>query len=305
MTRTKTELLDSLAQSEANRKAVERRFGFIPYSVLTLKRGALSNKLYSYRGQTPARNVDLLADKSELSADMRATGWDGGSVFFARAGRGTTGLSVMAAEVPEFFIKYYAKPGQVYGNPYAGKGVEMQVAKLYGMHFYGYDIAEEFAAWNLALIGKIDDGKTTLSFTCGDSRHPDAIPNGILDFSFYSPPYWDIEDYGDEPGQLGKGKSYKEFLDGLQDVAHAWVPKFKRDCWHVVNVNDFRKDGRFYSYHSDVIARYALAGWELYDTWIINGVISGRPQAFAVKYNMERRAPKVHEYALVFRLPTR
>jgi hypothetical protein len=209
----------------------------------------------------------------------------------------------MPAELVAFFVRYYARPGDVYLDPFMGQGVQMQVAKRLGLHYHGYDLSAGFFRYIEAVRAKIDDGSTTLSITLGDSRHPDAIPDGIGDFSFHSPPYWDIEFYGEESGQLGYKQTYEDFLAGMEAVARAWLPKFKSGAWHVVNVNDFRKGGRFYPYHADTITLFRRAGWELADTWIIDGLVGGLPKAFAVDFNMKRIAPKVHEYALVFRKP--
>jgi DNA modification methylase len=207
----------------------------------------------------------------------------------------------MPAELVEFFVKFYAKPGDVYLDPFMGQGVQMQVAKILGLQYYGYDLSTEFFGYIDSVRSKIDDGKTVLNITHGDSRFPSNIPDGIGDFSFHSPPYWDIENYGDEPGQLGNG-SYEEFLVGMRDVARAWLPKFKPGAFHVVNVNDFRKDGRFYPYHADTIRVYKEAGWELFDTWIIAGLLISASASIFARGKIERRiAPKVHEYALVFR----
>lgn len=208
----------------------------------------------------------------------------------------------MPAELVEFFVKYYASPGDVYLDPFMGQGVQMQVAHLLGLHYWGYDLSSEFFAYIDSVREKIEDNTTALQIFCGDSRNPEHIPDEIGDFSFHSPPYWNIEYYGDEPEQLGKG-TYEDFLQGMEDVARAWLPKFKSGAYHVVNVNDFRMGGTFYPYHADTLALFKRAGWELADLWIIEGLVGGLSKAFAVDFNLKRIAPKLHEYALVFRKP--
>lgn len=89
----------------------------------------------------------------------------------------------------------------------------------------------------------------------------------------------------------------------MEDVARAWLPKFKSGAWHVVNVNDFRREHKFYPYHADTIQLFTRAGWVLHDSWIVWGLVGGLPRAFAVDFNMKRIAPKIHEYVLVFKKP--
>lgn len=317
-----SDLVESLKQSKANRQAMERKFGMVPLSILRLSRGKLSAQMFLYQQENRERHGSKGDDYDEKASRLREAGYTKTSASM-KAGRSVrrdsvfgfktntegkpmenrTVASIMPAELVEFFVKYYARPGQVYLDPFMGQGVQMQVAKLMGLHYYGYDLSTEFFAYIESVKAKIDDGKTTISITHGDSKAPDNVPDGIGDFSFHSPPYWDIEFYGTEAEQLGFNHTYPEFIDGMEQVARAWLPKFKSGAWHVVNVNDFRKDGKYYPYHADTIALFQRAGWVLSDTWIIDGLVGGLPKAFAVDFNMKRIAPKVHEYALVFRKP--
>ncbi len=296
-----SDLHESLKQSVSNRAAMVKKFGFVPLSILKLSRGALSHDMFRYAGDTGIANVRNHRIKVERDKKKRTE--LANSDLVGVGNQQNAGLSAMPAELVEFFVKYYARPGDVYLDPFMGQGVQMQVAKAMGLHYYGYDLSAEFFAYIASVRDKIDDGKTTIQITHGDSRSPDLIPDGVGDFSFHSPPYWDIEFYGTEVEQLGYNHTYDEFLQGMAQVAAAWLPKFKQGAWHVVNVNDFRKGGKYYSYHADTILLFQRAGWQLCDTWIIDGLVGGLPKAFAVDFNMKRIAPKVHEYALVFRKP--
>jgi len=302
------ELLAGIKESKAKRAAMLRRFGIIPESILRgISRGDLSARMYQFQDENPARRIGMhqtvhTTEKSDIRRKIKTFG---GTLKLGQKGgvQGTSGLSIMPAEFVAFFVKYYAKPGDVYVDPFMGQGIRMQVAKLFGLHYYGYDLSTEFFEYITAVRDRIDDGETTLSITHGDSKTPDAIPDGIGDFSFTSPPYWDVEYYGDEPEQLGTGKTYDEFLDGMETVARAWLPKFKPGAYNVINVNDFRRDKRFYPYHADTIALFCRAGWEITDTWIVDGLVGGLARTFAVDKNLGRIAPKVHEYAIIFRKP--
>ena len=89
----------------------------------------------------------------------------------------------------------------------------------------------------------------------------------------------------------------------MRDVAEAWLPKFKSGAYHVVNVGDFRRDGTFYSYHSDLVREFVDAGWVMHDIWIIDGLVGGLMKIFAADCVKKRITPRCHEYALVFRAP--
>jgi hypothetical protein len=88
----------------------------------------------------------------------------------------------------------------------------------------------------------------------------------------------------------------------MSRIARAWLPKFKIGAYVIINVNDFRKDGKFYPYHADTISLFQEAGYELVDTWIIDGLVGGISRGFNVSFNLKKIAPKIHEFALVFRV---
>lgn len=303
-------LKESLAESANARAEMLTKFGFMPMSILKLSRGALSRSLFHYAQERACKVGNANGAGANRAVSQRAKddertrndmGLFGGQVRTRRYMREEP--SIMAAELVEFFAKYYAAPGDTYVDPFMGQGVQMQVAHRLGLHYWGYDLCAEFFRYIDAVRGKIDNNTTGLHTFYGDSKFPTNIPDGVGDVCFTSPPYWDIEDYGDHPEQLGCNKSYSEFLQGMEAVARAWLPKFKPGGWCVVNVNDFRKGGRFYSYHSDTINLFERAGWETHDMWVVEGLISGMSRVFAVSRNERKTAPKVHEYCIVFRRP--
>lgn len=299
----RAELASTLTASARNRRALVDKLGCVPESILRLRRGKLSRELFTLQHEQPWRSPKTHVYHQRKAARWKAAGYGSNTVSQKITGHGRLGASTMPAELVAFFIHYYSRRGETYLDPFMGQGVRMQVAKRFGLHYYGYDASREFCRFVDGVRKRIDDGTTTLSTTCGDSRHPTAVPDGIGDFSFHSPPYWDVEYYGPEPAQLGTGKTYRQFLDGLGAVAAAWLPKFKPGAWHVVNVGDFRKGGVFYPYHADAIDVFVRAGWLLHDLWIVEGLVGGMSRVFGAEWADRKTAPRVHEYALVFQAP--
>jgi hypothetical protein len=304
-------LTESIEKGQRDRQAMIRRFGFVPTSVLRLRRGTASRAVYNLPheqarlaggAESPQRVDAKRSAAARAAAEERLALGLLGSVNEGGGGKHRTTVSVMAAELVEFFTRYYGRAGQTYIDPFAGHGVRMQVAWQLGLHYYGMDACAEYVDFMDQVIRRIDDGSTTLRVIRGDSRRPDDIPDGIGDLCFTSPPYFDTEIYGPEAEQIGRpGTTYDEFLSSLASIAQAWRPKFRDGAWLILNVNDLRRDGRFLPYHADSIRVWTSGGFELVDTWIVDGLVGGLPKAFAVSWNLKRIAPKVHEYGLVFR----
>jgi len=183
-----------------------------------------------------------------------------------------------------------------------------------GRNYYGSDLSHNFMEFNrelrLFLLGKKEEelfstNNCDIVLNEGDSRHV-PWPNDFADFSITSPPYWDLEYYGDEEGQLGyrgnKAIPYEEFLEGLGDVLAENKRMLKPGAFCAWNVNDFRKGGRFYDYHTDVILLGRKAGFDLHDMIIFD---YGTPvaQAFLTQMMSRKVMAKRHEYCIVWRKP--
>jgi|SRR5215472_3822749 len=103
-------------------------------------------------------------------------------------------------------------------------------------------------------------------------------------------------------GQLGKNDDYWEFIRQLKAVAAENFRVLKSGAFAVWCVNDFRIDGKFYSYHTHTIGLMRDEGFKLHDTAIIDfGTSFGA--AFATQIVDNKVLPKRHEFALIFRKP--
>jgi len=188
----------------------------------------------------------------------------------------------------------------------------MQIVWEAGRNYIGYDISENYIELNrqaAAIIqGEADESQlwfdemkpaATIELYCRDncSCH---LADDSIDFTFTSPPYWDLEFYGDEPEQLGWGKTYEQFLQGMRAMIAEQKRVLKPGRFCVINVNDFRKGGRFYTYHADVLELGESVGFEIFDIIILEWPNAIRA-AFASQVETSFIMPKKHEYLLVFR----
>lgn len=296
-------LVMSLKESAAKRKAMIEYFGFVPSSIIKLARGKLSSQMYIYQHEVPKRSTSKDPAKKKKRDTLRRAGYRDYKTAPSRQGHHSSGgymvSSIMPAELVEFFIKYYARPGDIYIDPFMGQGIQLQVANLYKMDYIGFDICREFYSYIKSMKSKLTTNGNSLDIHLCDARHMDMIEDSKCGFCFTSPPYWDVEYYGDEKEQLGK-RDYPEFLAGMKEVAAELFRVMGEGSTAVINVNDFRKQKVFYPYHSDTITLFQEVGWHMRDMWIIEGLVGGLPKVFGVNSNLGRIAPKVHEYAIVF-----
>ncbi len=302
--RSQSDIEAALIKGAHDRSEMIRRFGFVPTSVL---RHCRANKLKAHIQlyQRAGKHFDIYApitSQGRYQANVERASRAMGVSMVTRT-PSIRSFSIMPPSLVDFFVRYYAAPGQTYLDPFCGQGVQMQVAALRGMDYWGYDLNPDFIRFCQSvrdgMVGDHGNGSPSIHIHEGDSRFPDAVPDGVGDFCFTSPPYWNVEDYGDQPGQLSAG-SYSECLQGLQEIARAWLPKFRRAAYCVVNVGDIRHEAKLLPFHSDVLQAWVAAGWEFHDIWILaDMLIFGR--TMAVPMNKLRRVSRDHEYAMVFR----
>jgi DNA modification methylase len=109
-----------------------------------------------------------------------------------------------------------------------------------------------------------------------------------------------IEDYGDEPEQLGNNCTYDVFLDRMTTVLSEGHRVLKPGKFMIINVNDFMYEKEFYPYHADIINIYRRVGIPIHDIIIVKWKNS-ISQCFATKLEKWRRVAKLHEYLIVGR----
>jgi hypothetical protein len=295
--------LDDVAKSRDARERVRKLLGCIPESIL----------LYDKADKA----MDLLVE--DEGRDYQSTGFGADNPnhkhrsLFMLSGCGARwgALSRFPQNVGRVLLKLYSNRGQTVVDPFAGHNSRMELCWRSGRNYIGCDISKVFMEANVKLrellLTQNSDSmfpkmnKATIDLHLCDSRKMEPVKNSAGDFTITSPPYWCLEDYGDEMQQLGKS-DYPEFLRGLGQVAKSNFRCLKAGSFCVWFVNDFRWEGKFYAYHMHTAQLLRDAGFKAHDTAIVDlGGSFG--QAFASQIVDNKILPKRHEYALVFRKP--
>lgn len=223
-----------------------------------------------------------------------------------RGGKDTTHtLSLFPQSVGRNLIKFYISEGDIVIDPFAGHNSRMELCWKAERHYYGQDICHDFMEANREIKKMLIkeqgffENNTKIELSEGDSKKL-PWPDEFGDFTITSPPYWDMEYYGDEKEQLGFLNTYDGFLDGLYEIAVENYRCLKKNSFCVWFVNDFRKNKKFYNYHGDVIRLMEDAGFIQWDIVIVD-LGSSLRSIFASSVIKSKILPKRHEYALVFK----
>jgi len=309
--------MSSLIESREIRAGVLRKYGFIPTSVLEpdyswgrhiiefdkRKQQAvaqLKHQKMDYGDKTSFGEKKEGLSKAELD---KTFGMSSQNV------RGKTGgLSTFPPALAKFIVEFYSEKGDLILDPCCGHNSRMQVCYELERNYIGYDVSKEFMAFNREVKEQITgkgkqlamfSPKATITLREQTSEHLEEKDESI-DMCFTSPPYFDIEYYGDEPEQLGYNKEYGDFLQGIRSVINECYRVLKIGKYCIFNVNDFRKEGIFYPYHCEIVKLFQNVGFHLHDIIIVKWA-SSIGACFASQIESRKITSKAHEFLIVGR----
>jgi 1-aminocyclopropane-1-carboxylate deaminase/D-cysteine desulfhydrase-like pyridoxal-dependent ACC family enzyme len=225
------------------------------------------------------------------------------SLSSSGGGAASGALSVFPQNVGRTVVLLYSNPGDTVFDPFAGHASRLALCVKEGRHYIGCDLSAEFMQFNRRkaeeLRRKYPDVNIALH-ECDSREVP--VDDEMADMTLSSPPYWNIEHYGDEPEQLGKCKTYLEFLEGLGRVLRENFRVLKPGAYAAWYVNDFRRRGRMHFFHCDVLRLGEEAGFIPHDLMVVD---LGRAirEAFPVQVVKDKILPKRHEFGIIFRKP--
>lgn len=287
--------LDSLESSRDRRAEIKVKYGFIPTSIIEAEKQSLQSK-------------DANAEKRNYYSTTNVEFGSVADTIFDVSGQSCRGkggaLSRYPQNIGRYLVKMYSNEGETVLDPFAGHNSRMELVYKLGRNYIGYDLSHTFMESNRVESENLQGKKQGLLFPStntimlieGDSRDIELAQPA--DMVLTSPPYYDIEYYGDEAGQLGFCRTYGDFIKDITIILGKCYQYLKTGgfcCW---SINDFRRNGKFIAYHSDIIQAYLKVGFILHDIVIVD---LGYPigAAFATQLEEQRRTAKRHEYIII------
>lgn len=308
--------MEDLAASRERRKIIINKYGFVPCSVLELDYG-WGKHIIELEGRKQD-NVAAEIHKTMKYGDTSTLGESKKNAptkaelhkAFGMSSKNIRGkgLSTFPPSLARFIVDFYSEPGELVVDPCCGHNSRMQVTYELGRHYVGYDVSKEFMKFNYEVKKEImGEGKQGMMFTPNasitlreQSSEKMVEADNSVDMIYTSPPYWDLEFYGEEPEQLGYKKSYIDFLLGVVKIAGECHRILKKGRCCIFNINDFRKDGEFYCYHADIISMFKTIGFKIQDIIIVKWA-SAMGHCFASQIEDRKITAKFHEYLIVGR----
>jgi DNA modification methylase len=230
-----------------------------------------------------------------------------GKVFFAGSWRNVgssdfytgKGFGAFNPAIASWILNMYAPKDGFCFDPFAGGGTRAIMAAKHGLNYIGCEIRkEEVEAVNKRCEACGVGGSVQILNV--DSRRS-QIPDGIADFSFTCPPYFNLEQYDGGPDDLSMAPTYMHFCAGMTTVLGETLRILKPGALSVWVVGLLRKEsGELIPLNHD-IARLATArGFYLKEEIILAHRNNGAIQRVGNFEKGNKFLIRTHEYALVF-----
>ena len=224
-------------------------------------------------------------------------------------GKANYPYSVFNPLLAERVYRYWSEAEQDVLDPFAGRTTRGLVARVLCRNYEGYEIAPKTYELTRESLKGIEDQWQPDMFSPKklgswmlhneDGTELKNTPDNSKDLIFTCPPYWKVERYEKCIDQLSQLNDYPVFLHRMRTCAANCYRVLKSGGYCVFVVNDFRFDGRFYPFHSDLIQSFEVSGLLFHDI-IINRLNSPFVTGAGKAYEL-RRTLKIHEYIIVWR----
>lgn len=212
-----------------------------------------------------------------------------------------SGTSVFDPVLCEISYKWFCIPEGKVLDPFAGGSVRGIVASKVGLNYTGIDLRAEQVAANMEQVKEIcSDADGKVQYLVGSSENVESLTQDKYDLIFTCPPYYDLEQYSDNPQDLST-MSYEEFDRAYDKIIQKCVEMLVEDSFSVFVVGDVRdKNGMYLDIVGKTIAAHKKAGAELYNSAILLESVGTAGLRAARIFNGGRKLTKVHQNVLVF-----
>lgn len=297
------------------------RFGVPPFSILDARQGywqdlkrrwlALGIKSEEGRGEgLMMNNQSRLLDIQSQDKRSRKLAIAGHSPWPSFQYDGERGDSAMESGTSVFdpvlcelmYLWFCPKEGHIV-DPFAGGSVRGVVASMLGYEYTGIELRKEQVDANRKQRDDIClPGKPKPEWVHGDSNYIDGLlEGGKFDFIFSCPPYYNLEIYSDEEGELSAMETYEDFIKSYHNIISKACNLLKDNrfaCFVVGEIRD--EDGRYRNFVGDTINGFLKAGLNYYNEAILVTAVGTLPIRIDRQFNGYRKLGKTHQNILVF-----
>jgi DNA modification methylase len=279
------------------------RFVCPPFSVIDTKQAYWQERkrLWANLGIEGEIGRALLAGKGNHRTDYGEDSPTGGyAASFAKTDQDTA-VSLFDPALCETLYTWFCPPSGSILDPFAGGSVRGIVAHMLGRRYTGIDLSARQIEANREQAQHIIPNSLPV-WIAGDSLELPKLINGEqFDFVFSCPPYYDLEQYSDDPADLSNKPSYDCFLATYRAIIVKLARCLKPNrfaCFVVGNVRG--GGGAYYDLAGDTVRAFTDYGLKFYNEIVLLTSLGSLPIRAGKHFNAGRKVGKAHQNVLVF-----
>lgn len=279
------------------------KYGWPPFSVINT---------ISHDWQRRKDEWEVLFKDSTVGRDVRRYNATPTNTFSARGADAKQAESVSEFDpyLAELMYRWFSNKGDIIVDPFAGGCVRGVVASVLGRNYRGIDLNLTQVLANESQYKDLRERYTNLAGTMW-YFHDDA-ENAMnymteADMIFTCPPYYNLEQYTDDPRDLSRQPSYAEFLHKYSSILYKASQRLADNSFFVIVVSEVREEPRgieksnFVGLVPDTIHILRdKCSLHYYNEIIVMNNIGSLPIRAPKYFDQSRKIGRMHQSCLVF-----
>lgn len=214
------------------------RFGWPPFSILN-----------TISGEWQKRKSDWnkIIQDSTLGRDTRRYNATPTNIFSSRGAdaKEPQSISTFDPYLCELMYRWFSVDGSTVLDPFAGGVVRGAVAAILGRNYFGIDLSPEQVTADIEQYASICEKYSNISGECcwiqGDSEKVLPTVDKKYGMVFTCPPYYNLERYTYEPGELSRLPSYEAFIEKYTSILKLTADRLEDNSFFVIVVSEVRE----------------------------------------------------------------
>lgn len=214
-----------------------------------------------------------------------------------------TGTSIFDPVLCELVYRWFSPEGAEILDPFAGGSVRGVVAGRLGRSYFGVDLRQVQVDANVEQRERICP-EADVQWVTGDARDLQKLlpKKRKFDLVFTCPPYFDLEQYSEDPKDLSAAKDYASFHGALEEIMANAVARLRENRFVVLVLGEIRnkRTGYYRGLIGDAERMMEKLGCHFYNEAVLVAPVGSLPVRAGRQFAGLRKLGKCHQNVLVF-----
>jgi DNA modification methylase len=279
------------------------KYGWPPFSVINT---------ISFDWQRRKDEWEVLFTDSTAGRDVKRYNATPTNTFSARGADAKKAESISEFDpyLAELMYRWFSREGDTIIDPFSGGCVRGVVASVLGRDYIGVDLNKTQVDTNKSQFCNLQERYTNLAGTAlwhyGDSDEY-LKRFSYANMIFTCPPYYNLEQYTNDPRDLSRQQTYEDFLVKYTSILYKASQLLQDNSFFVIVVSEVREEPRgieksnFVGLVPDTIHILRdICSLHYYNEIIIMNNIGSLPIRAPKYFDQSRKIGRMHQNCLVF-----